>query len=907
MHPDGRRLVTGGGDHEIKVWSTAPILSEAAEAAGDAAHPRLLATLSRHHGPVNVVRWSPGSGALLASGSDDNVVLLWAVTDAEHSSAAFGTAEAENVEHYRNIESFKQHTSHVSDLAFSADGRFLASASFDATVVVYQMSTMSEVSVLRGHRGLVKGVTWDPVGNYLASQGDDRTVRVWRTNDWAEEACVEAPYAMTNDTCFSRRLAWSPDGSMITTTHAHNGRAHTAHNVERDAWEEEGTELIGHARPVDVVRYNPVLFGRHDAAGKMQQYTCVAIGSQDRSVSVWVGGEDRPLAVARKVALQSVSDLTWSSDGMVLAVSSLQGEVTLLEFTADELGSRIPEDDRVRIFREAYGDLPQRTAVTKIIENPTILGLQKRGAVAGTSAGVIPPGTNVLVPRKKTAPLPQSTLSNISHASATSTLAQQHTSKTIDGRKRVQPVLVQPMDESVTGASFAFAAGDQSMPGEKGKEKVDAPTAAAAPPPAAVAAPPASVAPPSAPVVAGPAPSAAAGASNKRARQESGTLPTATVQRRRGEAGPSMDAAAPGNEFSHVFVNESDHGERQVTLSVSVHEDDAGCSSTVGVTAKGRTVWTDRVPARVTVAAASRQHYAVGCDDGTLFIYSSTGRRLLPCVVLARPFVQLTCSPRGHLLAVLTNVSLVMWDLASLSVQLETTLAPALTQCRGDDVRLRTVAVTSTGRVTATMTDGVAFAYHVPMRAWVRVADRYFQHALFHSRLGSGSAAADEEAVAAADASVLEEVQDVVRARLASAPGRLLNTVAGAETIAHLENQLASALALGDAPSYVRWARTYVRFLARKVEESRLIDYCGSLLGPVQQADDATAGGQDEDDAQGGRWQPMLLGFPKRDLLRQLIPVMASENVEVQRIVTVLQNALREADDRMEIDGGAST
>lgn len=50
------------------------------------------------------------------------------------------------------------------------------------------------VAVLKGHTGLVKGVTWDPVGKYLASQSDDKSLRIWRTVDWQEETIVEKPF-----------------------------------------------------------------------------------------------------------------------------------------------------------------------------------------------------------------------------------------------------------------------------------------------------------------------------------------------------------------------------------------------------------------------------------------------------------------------------------------------------------------------------------------------------------------------------------------------------------------------------------------------------------------------------------------------------------------------------------------
>jgi len=47
---------------------------------------------------------------------------------------------------------------------------------------------------LKGHSGLVKGLTWDPVGKYIASQADDRSLKVWRTMDWQLETSITKPF-----------------------------------------------------------------------------------------------------------------------------------------------------------------------------------------------------------------------------------------------------------------------------------------------------------------------------------------------------------------------------------------------------------------------------------------------------------------------------------------------------------------------------------------------------------------------------------------------------------------------------------------------------------------------------------------------------------------------------------------
>ena len=51
------------------------------------------------------------------------------------------------------------------------------------------------VSCLRGHTGLVKGLTWDPVGKYIASQADDHSLKVWRTVDWQMETDITKPFS----------------------------------------------------------------------------------------------------------------------------------------------------------------------------------------------------------------------------------------------------------------------------------------------------------------------------------------------------------------------------------------------------------------------------------------------------------------------------------------------------------------------------------------------------------------------------------------------------------------------------------------------------------------------------------------------------------------------------------------
>lgn len=74
VHPDGSRIATGGLDAKVRIWSTKPIINADSEASGRP--PKSLCTLTMHTGPVLTVRWAH-SGRWLASGSDDEIVMIW--------------------------------------------------------------------------------------------------------------------------------------------------------------------------------------------------------------------------------------------------------------------------------------------------------------------------------------------------------------------------------------------------------------------------------------------------------------------------------------------------------------------------------------------------------------------------------------------------------------------------------------------------------------------------------------------------------------------------------------------------------------------------------------------------------------------------------------------------------------
>lgn len=135
----------------------------------------------------------------LISASDDNTIFLWNPSSFDPNSNATPKPLARLMGHQRQVL-------HVS---FSPDGLYIASASFDNSVKIWNARDGKFITTLRGHVGAVYMVAWSADSRLLASASKDTTVKVWdvRTRKLKEDLPGH------QDEVFA--LDWSGDGRCV--------------------------------------------------------------------------------------------------------------------------------------------------------------------------------------------------------------------------------------------------------------------------------------------------------------------------------------------------------------------------------------------------------------------------------------------------------------------------------------------------------------------------------------------------------------------------------------------------------------------------------------------------------------------------------------------------------------------
>uniref|UniRef100_A0AAU3GWU6 Novel STAND NTPase 1 domain-containing protein n=1 Tax=Streptomyces sp. NBC_01401 TaxID=2903854 RepID=A0AAU3GWU6_9ACTN len=264
----------------------------------------LATPLVGHSGAVYLTTFSP-DGHTLATASYDRTVRLWDVTDPTRPEQLG--------------KPLKGHESWVSSAVFSPDGNTLASASDDGTIRLWNVRDPSRPKALgspvAGRGGTAYLLAFSPDGHTLVSANEDHTVRLWDVEDPGRPKAIGT---LTGHTAAVRSVAFSPDGRTLAAG-GDDGTIRLWNVTDPRHPESIGSALAGHQGTVHSVAFSPD--GR-----------TLATGGEDHAVRLWDVTDPRHATTLGEPLTGHTGPIwsvAFSPDGSMLAVGSADSTASL--------------------------------------------------------------------------------------------------------------------------------------------------------------------------------------------------------------------------------------------------------------------------------------------------------------------------------------------------------------------------------------------------------------------------------------------------------------------------------------------------------------------------------------------------------------------------------------------------
>ena len=305
--PDSKTLASGGMNSDVHIWDAETgkylrTFSEPGDVENTSKPTKGHAT--RHDYPklVTSLAFSP-NGYTLASGSMDNKIRIWEVKNREYLGMLDPHIDEPSHQDYMDDV---RHTHAVRSLAYSPDGKILASGSKNGKIRLWDPKRGWWLKTLKVQSSPVTAIAFSPDGKTFTSAGDHQTLRMWYTKKARDKQMLETNF---NAGCLTS-VVHSPDGSTL---------ASGSHEKLIFLWNAETgvlrQRLYGHKDIVTSVAFTP-------------DGSILASASYDRTIRLWDSKTGKNI---RTISTQigKIMSIAISSDGSTLASVSDDGSILL--------------------------------------------------------------------------------------------------------------------------------------------------------------------------------------------------------------------------------------------------------------------------------------------------------------------------------------------------------------------------------------------------------------------------------------------------------------------------------------------------------------------------------------------------------------------------------------------------
>ena len=149
------------------------------------------------------------------------------------------------------IETYTAHGGPIKGMTLGGNSRYMATASFDYSTVIWSVEEMKEIAALIGHDAAVNTAEFSPDGKWLATGGDDYQILLWRVDDIVADPAAIKPRILTGHKGKIVDLDFSEDSTRL---------ASASWDGSIGIWDlaapEEPKYITGHDGPVNAVEFS---------------------------------------------------------------------------------------------------------------------------------------------------------------------------------------------------------------------------------------------------------------------------------------------------------------------------------------------------------------------------------------------------------------------------------------------------------------------------------------------------------------------------------------------------------------------------------------------------------------------------------------------------------------------------